>query len=314
MSRKEKEEFWTQFENFIGEKVPPCIVAICKHYGYSTKIALMDMNANEIAEIEQFVNGDTKDFLQVLQCCNADYYKNQQIFKFLPGHVRFLIKIPSVIEQMQSNLNSENRKVSQRNRKQPKRLQSTTLAALLPTQSNGVCGRLESNDNSNNSSDNNNEQPNSTTTRNTESHENNEDTSYSDSSTNNNHPFDSISVDTMNELYDNLCNKFSIIAKDEKLGFLSRINHGSITPLHYDFTENQGITIKCHVKCPLCSKNYTVLYIKFWQVGNIVKHFKKCAVNNNYNPIIDFEDDMESHQSSISGKVARAIGTLSSPM
>lgn len=86
-------DFYSHFEDIIGEKFPPCVVKLLKECGYSTSSTLHEFTSKNIDEMEEFIEENSKEVLSNLNCCNASTYKNQKVFKFLPAHRKFIISL-----------------------------------------------------------------------------------------------------------------------------------------------------------------------------------------------------------------------------
>lgn len=96
------------FEKFIGEKCPPCVVSILNENGYSCSATVGMIDAAALGEIESDTNNNLRELIENFSCCNAETYKRQQVFKFLPGHRNFILKLPIEIQKMKQKT-SKNR-------------------------------------------------------------------------------------------------------------------------------------------------------------------------------------------------------------
>lgn len=93
-------DFWYQYEKHFREKLPPCVVTLLKECGHNFMSTLRDFDAQNLQECEEYINLILRDLIDSLECCNADTYKNQAVFKFLPAHRNLLLGLPAKIQIM----------------------------------------------------------------------------------------------------------------------------------------------------------------------------------------------------------------------
>lgn len=87
-------------ERFSGTPLPPCVKTILKFAAYDSASSLVQLNSQLIVDIENFINDTDKSVIEQLSCCNAERYKEQVVFRFLPGHKCAILALPSVINRM----------------------------------------------------------------------------------------------------------------------------------------------------------------------------------------------------------------------
>lgn len=58
------------------------------------------MQSDLIDEIEHNTHENLRKLINSLECCNAETYKKQTVFRFLPGHRNFILRLPAEIERM----------------------------------------------------------------------------------------------------------------------------------------------------------------------------------------------------------------------
>lgn len=75
-----------EIERSFGEKIPPDIARILEESGFDTKTSLLNIDANTIIEIEEFVNKNR----QILAKTSFDF---SQTFRFKPGHKKFILNL-----------------------------------------------------------------------------------------------------------------------------------------------------------------------------------------------------------------------------
>lgn len=98
------DEMWADLENFNQIEVPMCLKVILWKCGYVTMLSLKYLSEKSIAEMEEHIQkykskifSDENDIDECLY-----YYKKQDTFKFLPGHLNILFDLPQSIRKMQS--------------------------------------------------------------------------------------------------------------------------------------------------------------------------------------------------------------------
>lgn len=97
MASRRGPSVWTKLENFNGEKFPECVKSILLDAGYNTFNGLRQINEQEIRIIEAFIQ---KEHVEKLNCCYHEFYKNLDVFIFLPGHKSIIMAIPSQIDKL----------------------------------------------------------------------------------------------------------------------------------------------------------------------------------------------------------------------
>lgn len=87
-------------QSILDETIPRCIKLTLHLSGYDSNISLSELNDVRISEIEKFINnGKFDQFKNLLNCTHSEYYANQPVFKFLPGHVAFLLALGKLIKE-----------------------------------------------------------------------------------------------------------------------------------------------------------------------------------------------------------------------
>lgn len=101
-----KSEFWQKIEDFIGEKLPPCVVRILDEVGFNTSVSVRAMQPTDIDLIEECVNKELHHIVDDLSCCNSKTYQNQETFRFLPGHRKLILNLKNYLQEMQVAVSS----------------------------------------------------------------------------------------------------------------------------------------------------------------------------------------------------------------
>lgn len=95
-------DFWQQFESSIGERFPPCVITLLKECGYNNFAAVNELQIDDIASIEKFIDENLKYMVEGLNCCNSCTYKNLKHFKFLPAHRNFILNLENRLNVMKT--------------------------------------------------------------------------------------------------------------------------------------------------------------------------------------------------------------------
>lgn len=72
---------------------------------------MIGLNAEPFSDIEDYIDQNLKVLIQNLQCCNAQTYKNQQQFRFLPAHRNLIKNLPSKIRMMKEKINNKSNRI-----------------------------------------------------------------------------------------------------------------------------------------------------------------------------------------------------------
>lgn len=104
-------DFWQQYEKFFGEKLPPCVVTILRECGYTLMSTLSDFKPENLAELEEHIHQQLRPVIENFKCCNAETYKKQQKFQFLPAHRNLIIGLPSKIQTMKERRRKKSNRI-----------------------------------------------------------------------------------------------------------------------------------------------------------------------------------------------------------
>lgn len=100
---------WSKIEQIIGENIPMCIqkILLCCGVtllcGYDTMLSLQSISVETVNRIEKHVN-EHRNIIQDINCCHETFYKQQTVFKFLPGHCDLLITLSSALSKTRSKI------------------------------------------------------------------------------------------------------------------------------------------------------------------------------------------------------------------
>lgn len=98
MSRKEKNNFWNDFQKFLGVDIPSDIIKILNANGYNNALSLSGMSLEDVDRIEQFTTEKLKDILT-----ETTLYSDMNSFCFLPGHKKLLLVLGEKSKEFQKS-------------------------------------------------------------------------------------------------------------------------------------------------------------------------------------------------------------------
>lgn len=88
---------WAKVEIVCQESLPSCLKKILSWSGYNTILSLQAISSESISRIEKHVNSHCLGMIQQLDCCYSEFYKEREVFEFLPGHQDLLLAVSKVI-------------------------------------------------------------------------------------------------------------------------------------------------------------------------------------------------------------------------
>lgn len=87
---------FVDLEKLNREKYPECVKQLLIECGYDKVLSLQELDAEKLQKIEKHIN-ENRNFIEKLNGCNAETYKSQQEFHFIPGHEAIILGIPAQI-------------------------------------------------------------------------------------------------------------------------------------------------------------------------------------------------------------------------
>lgn len=90
---------WIGFEKFIGEEIPQCVKRVLSLCGYDSFFSLSEINEGHIKSMENHITVNYMEEIKSFDCCYSEYYKNQGVFQFLPGHAATVEALPKYVEK-----------------------------------------------------------------------------------------------------------------------------------------------------------------------------------------------------------------------
>lgn len=89
-------------EKLNREKYPECVKQLLIECGYDKVLSLQELDAEKLHKIEKHIN-ENRHMIEKLNCCNAETYKVQREFHFIPGHEAIVLGIPAQIKKYREN-------------------------------------------------------------------------------------------------------------------------------------------------------------------------------------------------------------------
>lgn len=108
-----EKDIFLSLEKFNGFKIPDCVKTILRYCAYDTACSLAELNEKHISGIEDYVNQSNGIVIRQLTCCNAETYRNQDRFRFLPGHSSILLGFPAQVRKINESKKKPYKKVSE---------------------------------------------------------------------------------------------------------------------------------------------------------------------------------------------------------
>ena len=103
-----RRKFWTEFEKYVGSKLPRDIPILLSECGYDSEFAILSLQEKDLETIEKEVN-ERKNILKSSSKYKNIYNSNER-FVLKPGHKSLILSLPKKFEQF-----LEARKDKQRN-------------------------------------------------------------------------------------------------------------------------------------------------------------------------------------------------------
>ena len=72
---------------------------------------LSDFKSENLAELEEHINEQLRPVIENFKCCNAETYKKQHKFQFLPAHRNLIIGLPSKIQTMKERRSKKSNRI-----------------------------------------------------------------------------------------------------------------------------------------------------------------------------------------------------------
>lgn len=103
-------QIFSKLEKLNDEKFPSCVKTILIQSGFNTFASLRQIDEKVLNEIESFVTAN-RSIINNIDCCGKDQYKNNENFRFLPGHKAIVLNLPKYVTEFeQKNPNKKKSK------------------------------------------------------------------------------------------------------------------------------------------------------------------------------------------------------------
>lgn len=109
--KPKQSECWTKLEKFAGENIPECVKFLLENAGYNRLLSLSVIDDSQLTEIESHLQSTRDMWVNELQCCNSNYYMQNPVFRFLPGHRTMILGFRGQIEQISCVKNDGSRAI-----------------------------------------------------------------------------------------------------------------------------------------------------------------------------------------------------------
>lgn len=102
----QEKAFWSKVNRIVeecsGERVPKCIEQILSCCGYSHPLSFEKFANESLSEIEEHMRKSSQSTIKRFDCtlhgCLIAHYKDQKVFKLLPGHRIFINSMVKCID------------------------------------------------------------------------------------------------------------------------------------------------------------------------------------------------------------------------
>lgn len=218
-----------------------------------------DITLEDVNLIEDHTNKNLRYLIDSFECCNANTYKKQTEFRFLPGHRNFVLRLPAEIQKMKEQ-SSKKRPYGSRTQNKAKlklanedeptiSTEKTSQLVPEPTDMNDICNQQTPND--------------ELAT---------EETLQYASDTANDMITDEQSV-VADDLQMELINKLKHTGAERQRKWTNLLQKSAICEIEVSFDiDEKFIGANSRIKCPYCCAKYTCKYDRYWRTSNLLKH------------------------------------------
>lgn len=218
---------------------------ILEENGYSSAATIGLISPEIVGEIERYTENNLHDVINSLNCCNAETYKKQTSFKFLPGHHHFVLNLPTEIakmkQQMPMPMPSRSRTPNIADHKKQQKQKTIDSNTGVRAEFVSVPESVQS------------------------SHRD----IIDESETTNDH--DSLVEALKHELIEKLKNR----GKSKGCDWEKLLNVNLIDEIELNVDGNgEVIDGNCRLACPTCGTKYLSKYDRYWKTSNLLKHFE----------------------------------------
>lgn len=212
---------------------------------------ILDITPDDVIFLEEYTHENYRDLIDSLNCCNADQYKHQNRFRFLPGHRSFVLRLPNEIAKMKTVLSAK-RPNNSRNRNKNNEMHKPSTQN--PVASNET-GEMLVSENGLHEMD----------THDGYVHETNENRATNDIESDRN--------EVMAQLQLALLNKLKNTGLKKNCQWANKIEMNSLRETEFTFdAKNNVLCGSSRVVCSSCFLPILVLYDRYWRTSNMLKH------------------------------------------
>lgn len=96
-------DFWVEFEEFLGEKIPCCVKKTLEKCGYNSLVAVQELNEQKVCEIENYVKGDVPNVgtsSETSSCFCSSCLNRNSNYRFSPGHRLLVTNLSNYAKKM----------------------------------------------------------------------------------------------------------------------------------------------------------------------------------------------------------------------
>lgn len=89
-----KNKFWKDFQNFVGNAIPNFIVNVLSSAGYDSALSIADLNESDISIIQNHISNNAHHLLK-----EHVSYADKEKLVFLPGHKKLILGLRTKVQQ-----------------------------------------------------------------------------------------------------------------------------------------------------------------------------------------------------------------------
>lgn len=112
----QENSFWSKVNEIVekcsGERVPKCIEQILSCCGYNHPLSFEKFSNESLSQVEDHMRKSPQNTIKRFDCtlhgCLIAHYKDQKLFKLLPGHRILITSIVKCIDQYHQKISQEN--------------------------------------------------------------------------------------------------------------------------------------------------------------------------------------------------------------
>lgn len=214
-----------------------------KENGYTSSSIVADITLDDLVRIEQYTDQFYRDLIDSLDCCNAQTYQKQNVFRFLPGHRSFVLRLPIEVQKMKG-VSSTKRPYKSKNQSENSTLPPKPKSNITPLDIE--MAKI-------------NQPPNT-----------NEAGEFVDNAATEMRDEGDLIADSLQA---ELIHKLKQAGAEKKHSWTNMMQTSVISEIEVSFDPERNMCgAKCQVICPFCSTKYSIKHDRFWRTSNFLKH------------------------------------------